>query len=104
MTTAIALATTEPDWRRQAACRHADPDLFFPKVGDHQTAAGAVAVCRSCPVIDACLRDALASGEHHGIRGGLTAIQRRKMLAAQRRLARHLARRNPLATVTGPIR
>jgi hypothetical protein len=56
MTTAFA--TTDDGWRGQAACRHADPDLFFPKVGDHQTATAAVAVCPSCPVIDACLRDA----------------------------------------------
>ena len=84
-------------WRRRAACRHADPDLFFPPVGDSQTAAAAVAVCRGCPVIDACLRDALATGERHGIRGGLTGIERRKLLAARRRLVRRLAGQAPPA-------
>jgi hypothetical protein len=91
------LASGGDGWRRRAACRHADPELFFPPVGDSQTAAAAVAVCRSCLVIDACLRDALATGERHGIRGGLTGIERRKLLAARRRLVRRLAGQVPPA-------
>lgn len=78
-------ATPDADaWRGRAACRTADPDLFFPDQGDYVTTRAAVAVCHGCPVVDACLADAVAMGERYGIRGGLTAVQRR----ASRRPAR----------------
>jgi WhiB family redox-sensing transcriptional regulator len=85
--------TDAGNWRSHAACRHADPDLFFPKPGDYVTAAEAIAVCRTCPVTDACLQDALDTRERHGIRGGLTPFERRK-LPTQRRPSRrpHAAR------------
>jgi WhiB family redox-sensing transcriptional regulator len=84
-------------WRDGAICRHADPALFFPETDDHATIAQAVAVCRSCPVINACLADALDAREHHGIRGGLTARQRQKLLAARRRTARNYRQHRAVA-------
>ena len=41
------------DWRRNAACRDVDPDLFFPagRTGDAvEHIAAAKAVCRQCAV------------------------------------------------------
>lgn len=69
------------DWRHLAACATADPELFFP-IGDGQTArdeaAEARAVCRRCPVMDACLGWALAQGPGlEGIWGGMDQNQRR---------------------------
>jgi WhiB family redox-sensing transcriptional regulator len=67
-----------------AACRGADPDLFFPTKGD-SPAAEAKAYCNgtpnrpACPVRRECLRWALAEGEEHGVFGGLTASERRHL-------------------------
>jgi WhiB family redox-sensing transcriptional regulator len=69
-----------PDWRGDAACRDADPELFFP---DSRSAWGQVKraklICRGCPVSVTCLSWALASGQEHGIWGGLTEDERRRL-------------------------
>lgn len=68
------------DWRKRAACRDEDPELFFP-VGDVGPAllqiAEAKAVCRRCPVVDECLSWALTMGEDDGVWGGTSADERR---------------------------
>lgn len=78
------------DWSDRAACLTEEPELFFP-IGNTGPAQmqieQAKAVCHRCPVIDACLQFALASGQSAGIWGGLTEDERR---ALQRRIvARH---------------
>ena len=54
------------DWRAKAACRDKDPELFFP-VGNtgaaYQQIEEAKAVCRTCKVIDACLKCALDTNQ-----------------------------------------
>ena len=54
------------DWRHRAACRDEDPELFFP-IGNTgpalQQIEEAKAVCRTCPVIDTCLKWALETGQ-----------------------------------------
>jgi WhiB family redox-sensing transcriptional regulator len=82
------MAPADDGWRDDAACRSADPDIFFPEPSDHVSAAKAVAVCAACPVSDACLRDALETGDEYGIRGGLNP-QRRKQLRTARRRDNH---------------
>jgi WhiB family redox-sensing transcriptional regulator len=71
-----------PDWRDHAACRDADPELFFPD-GDIRSARGQVntakLICRGCLVRAACLRWALATGQQAGIWGGLTEDERRRL-------------------------
>lgn len=66
-------------WRAQAACRDADPDLFFP-IGSSGPAVTqteeAKSICRACPVQAACLEWALKSGQDHGIWGGLDEHER----------------------------
>jgi WhiB family transcriptional regulator, redox-sensing transcriptional regulator len=81
------------DWRLAAACRHADPELFFP-VGTTGPSASQIAqakeVCRTCPVRTACLGWALQSGIDYGIWGGTTETERRALrmaTAGQRRPA-----------------
>ena len=63
------------DWRAKAACRDKDPELFFP-VGNtgaaYQQIEEAKAVCRTCKVIDACLKD-------YGVWGGLSEDERRAL-------------------------
>lgn len=54
-----------------AACRAADPDLFFPDRGDAAAEAAAVAICAGCPVRVACYARAVRNGERFGIWGGI---------------------------------
>jgi hypothetical protein len=53
-----------------AACRGADPALFFPEPGDVQTEAAAMAICAGCSARPACYARAVQNGEQYGIWGG----------------------------------
>jgi WhiB family redox-sensing transcriptional regulator len=81
------------NWREQAACRHEDPDLFFP-IGTTGPALvqqeQAKAVCRRCPVQGQCLEWALDTGQTIGVWGGTGENERRTLkrrAAARRRSA-----------------
>jgi WhiB family redox-sensing transcriptional regulator len=78
------------DWRGRAACRHVDPDLFFPIGTSGPTLSQteqAKAVCRRCPVQEPCLRFALDIGQSIGVWGGTSETERRalKRRASSRR-------------------
>lgn len=60
-------------WQEDAACRDADPDLFFPERG--QSLAPALAYCAVCPVRQECLNAAIKNRERVGIWGGLSGRQ-----------------------------
>lgn len=79
------------DWRDQAACRTADPELFFP-VGkgapSKRQENEAKKVCADCPVLADCLSWALTQGMDVGVFGGLNADERRA-------LRRHLKQEVP---------
>ena len=70
------------DWRAKAACRDKDPELFFP-VGNTGAAYNQIeeakAVCRTCKVIDACLKCALDTNQDYGVWGGLSEDERRAL-------------------------
>lgn len=69
------------DWRTVAACRHADPELFFPPGRDGAATdqiAEAKAVCARCPVRRECLDFAIDHRQRDGIWGGLTDQERRR--------------------------
>jgi WhiB family redox-sensing transcriptional regulator len=68
------------DWWRSAACRTADPEMFFPvsSVGPgHDETARAKEVCAACLVRRQCLQFALATRQAHGVWGGTTEEERR---------------------------
>ncbi|MFA5891401.1 MAG: WhiB family transcriptional regulator [Actinomycetota bacterium] len=69
------------DWRGQAACRDADPEIFFP-VGTTGPALAQVqaaqAICGTCVTQSACLDWALDTGQDAGIWGGSTEEERRE--------------------------
>ena len=71
--------TTRGQWWAAAACRSADPDLFFP-ISDSgpalMQAAQAKAICATCRVRRECLAFALRTGQIHGIWGGTTEDER----------------------------
>ena len=54
-------------WRKRAACRGLDAEIFFPGTDDEADAAEAKAICALCPVRQACLEHALASREREGV-------------------------------------
>lgn len=85
----------EWDWQAEAACRTAEPALFFHPEGERgwrrrTRLARAAEYCRSCPVAAACLEHALAVPEEYGIWGGLDPNQR-KELSARRAAATRAA-------------
>lgn len=69
------------EWVSRAACRRADPELFFPAPDAvvSGAAAAAKAVCARCPVRAPCLAYALATGQQYGVWGGATEGERRAM-------------------------
>lgn len=73
----------DPKWSRHARCRGSNTNTFYPHPSDNATAVVARAICASCPVADACLDYALGIGEPHGIWGGTSERQRRKLRRAR---------------------
>lgn len=76
------------DWRRHAACRGFDTELFFAKA-DTLDGQAALQICESCPVARECLNFALeceywAYGKPTGIYGGFAPSQRNEMRLAAR--------------------
>jgi WhiB family redox-sensing transcriptional regulator len=50
-----------------------------PERGDTFSGQVALTICRTCPVRVECLAEAVALGDVEGIRGGLTADERRAL-------------------------
>lgn len=67
------------DWLEEALCATAgiDPELFFPGKGG--TPKEAKKICAACPVARECLDDAIAYGDRHGVRGGLSREERNRI-------------------------
>lgn len=74
-------------WRKRAACRGIDVDVFYPSTEDDADADEAKVVCSECPVREACLEHALAHREREGIWGGTTERERRRIVRQRRRSA-----------------
>ena len=69
------------DW--VTLCETEDPELWFPAPSDQATSDRAVAICKQCPVVQACAQFALDNKEMLGVWGGLTEEQRRRILHPQ---------------------
>lgn len=74
-------------WRKHARCLGMDPGVFHPPGELDEAAAPAVAVCSVCPVREPCLEFAITHGEHHGVWGGQTERERRRLVRQRRRTA-----------------
>ena len=82
--------TGHTSWRDDAACRDADPDLFFPvgTTGPVQSHVDeAKRICRSCPAQTQCLAWALDQGVTDGVWGGTTEDERRDLWRFSARVA-----------------
>ena len=65
------------DWQAHAACAGSNMDLFFPERGESHAAAKAI--CDGCPVQHECLDYALTHDEVHGIWGGTSERERKRI-------------------------
>jgi WhiB family transcriptional regulator, redox-sensing transcriptional regulator len=70
-------------WQDRAACRGADVELFFPS--DEAVAAAALEYCTRCTVRAACLAFAMSVREPHGVWGGTTEVERRRVFRRRAR-------------------
>jgi WhiB family redox-sensing transcriptional regulator len=77
------------DWMRRGNCRDHPPSTFFPSDGVGVDVARRI--CATCPVKTLCLEYALRNGVDHGVWGGASERERRR-IARQRRLARAASR------------
>jgi WhiB family redox-sensing transcriptional regulator len=75
-------------WMARGSCRGMDPDFFFPT--DGAGVARARKVCVRCVVREECLSFALAHRIDHGVWGGASERERRRLLGrvGSARLAR----------------
>jgi WhiB family transcriptional regulator, redox-sensing transcriptional regulator len=82
-------------WQRAAACRSADPELFFPVSYSGRSleqVERAKAVCRTCIVRRQCLQYAIAANEE-GVWGGMTEDERLRVAHRTRAWAEPAASR-----------
>ena len=75
------------NWRAIGLCRGSDTLVFYPPSDDDSLAEEAKTICSMCAVRKPCLEFALTSREKHGVWGGLTERERRRVLRQRRRSA-----------------
>jgi len=73
-------------WMSRGACAQGDPNVFFPHDGVGVEIAKAI--CADCRVTGPCLEYALAHRIEHGVWGGCSERQRRRILRDRRAAAR----------------
>lgn len=67
----------DDDWRQRASCLRTDVKMFFPdKRGSTKEAR---LLCDQCVVRQACAEYAIVNQIHHGVWGGLSERQRRRI-------------------------
>lgn len=76
------------EWQTAAACRSLDSCLFYHPFNERSDAretriAQAKAICRRCPVRNACADHALRAREPYGIWGGLSEDDRARILGVE---------------------
>jgi WhiB family redox-sensing transcriptional regulator len=71
-------------WMLQGKCRGVNPADFFPS--DGLGVESAQLVCHNCPVRVECLEYALENRIEHGVWGGASERERRRILRRRRQL------------------
>lgn len=72
----------DTSWMAEGNCANQDPDRFFPS--DGVGVEKAKKICDGCPVTEPCLEYALRNRIDHGVWGGCSERQRRRILKARR--------------------
>ena len=70
------------DWMAEGKCREVAPAVFFPS--DGLGVQSAQRICADCPVAEACLEYALVNRIDHGVWGGRSERERRRILRRRR--------------------
>jgi WhiB family redox-sensing transcriptional regulator len=73
-------------WMARGACAQSNPNVFFPHDGVGVEIAKAI--CADCRATSPCLEYALANRIEHGVWGGCSERQRRRILRDRRAAAR----------------
>lgn len=82
----VTAPSADLDWLADAACRGATTDVFFPT--SESGVGAATAICAACPVREECLEYAIATRQPEGVWGGLTVVERRRLLRRRQKAAR----------------
>ncbi|SRR5690606_24839892 len=82
--------TVDTEWMARGNCADKPPSLFFPSDGVGVEVARRV--CADCPVRTECLEYALANRIDHGVWGGTSERERRRILKARAAEARERER------------
>jgi len=74
------------EWQQDAACRDLPTEMFFHPDGERgpnrrNRVNAAKAVCATCPVIQACRKQALQLHEPYGIWGGMSEEDRLNIIS-----------------------
>ena len=69
-------------WMAEGTCRFHPPAVFFPSDGAGVDRARAI--CGRCPVVETCLEYALENRIEHGVWGGASERERRRILKRRR--------------------
>lgn len=72
-------ALKPPEWTKDALCAQIDPDFWFPEQGEPTKAPKRV--CMVCPVRVECLEYSIDHKIPNGIWGGLSALERRRLIS-----------------------
>ena len=72
----------DTNWMARGNCATQHPDTFFPSDGVGVEVAKRI--CEGCPVQERCLEYALRNRIDHGVWGGCSERQRRRILRARR--------------------
>jgi len=75
------------DWMKAGDCKPGDTNVFFPS--DNSGVIFAQRICGPCPVKTPSLEYALANGIDHGVWGGASERERRR-ISKRRRIERNL--------------
>jgi WhiB family redox-sensing transcriptional regulator len=74
----------DTEWMAKGLCTNVPPSRFFPSDGAGVEVARRI--CADCPVKDDCLEHALAHRIDHGVWGGCSERERRRILKHRRQL------------------
>ncbi len=74
--------TTEAAWMAEGICRNHPPATFFPS--DGVGVERARKICATCPAKEPCLEYALTNRIDHGVWGGTSERERRRILKRSR--------------------
>jgi WhiB family redox-sensing transcriptional regulator len=72
----------DAEWMAQGKCKDLDPAIFFPN--DWVGVQVAQRICADCPMKGPCLEYALQNRVDHGVWGGASERERRRILRSRR--------------------